>query len=343
MDDTGLAVVGTWDDRCHSYHVRGQERFEERAVVADEAPSFLAVHPTGQFVYATNETSSGAVSAYEIDTGSGSLDRIDRQSTGDAGPCHLSVDATGSWLAVAHYVGGSVTVHPIETDGSVGPAAATVTHEGSSVHPDRQTEPHPHAAVFGPEGSFLYVPDLGVDRVFAYRVDHEAGMLDPLPEAGVTIDPGAGPRHLVFDPSGARAYLVTELDSTVVTLEQHDDGGLEPLETVSTLPAGFDGESTAAAIAVHPSGDWLYASNRGHDSIARFAVEDGRLDPIEHESTRGETPRSIAISPDGEWLYALNRESDSIVAASLREDGSIDHVTTVASVAQPTGIQFVTF
>jgi 6-phosphogluconolactonase len=343
MDDAWLALVGTWDDRCYSYRGCGADRFEERAAVANDAPSFLAVHPSGEFVYAVNEIASGAVTAFAIEQATGALDRIDRQHTGGSGPCHLAVDATGSLLAVAHYGDGSVTLHPIGLDGEIEAATATVTHEGSSVHPDRQTGPHAHAAVFGPENRMLYVPDLGVDRVFAYRIDHETRTLDPAPDANIDCEPGAGPRHLAFGPAGASAYLVTELDSTIVTFERRDEGVLEPRGTVSTLPPEFGGESTAAAIESHPSGDWVYASNRGHDSIGRFAVdEDGGLDPSGHESTRGQTPRSIAISPDGAWLYALNRESGSVVAFSIQDDGSLDHAGTVASVAQPTSLQFLT-
>jgi 6-phosphogluconolactonase len=349
--DTYLAFVGTYTDAdtdgIYSLRIDAGTGDVERidAVPGGQDPSFLALHPDGEHLYAVNEADDGRVTAFAVDRGSGELTRLNSVACGDAGPCHCSVDATGSYVLAAHYAGGSVSMLPIEDDGRVGEPTSVVDHEGSSVDPDRQTAPHPHSITPGPENRFAYVPDLGTDEVVVYELDREAGALHPSDVGAVQVHPGAGPRHVDFHPNGRWAYLINELDSTMTVFAYDaDTGGLEEIEHVSTLPAAFDGESYTADVHVHPSGEWLYGSNRGHDSIAHFGIDptDGRLDLVGRPSTRGEWPRNFALDPPGAHLFAENRESDDVVVFDVDEDtGGLAATGHVAEIPEPACMVFL--
>ncbi|MFO7957164.1 MAG: lactonase family protein [Candidatus Brocadiia bacterium] len=360
MADSGgktIAYVGSYSDES----ARGIHAFEfdvatgrlERLGGAGGVtnPSFLALHPGGRFLYAVNETGqfagegSGAVAAFSIDPASGGLTLLNRQATGGPGPCHLTVDATGRCVLAANYRGGSVCVVPIEADGRLGERTDFVQHQGSSVHPTRQTGPHAHSVTLDPTNTFACVADLGVDRVVIYRLDPENGRLSPNADPWYQARRGAGPRHFAFGRNGWFAYLINELDSTVTVLRcDRTRGGLEQVQTISALPGDFEGESTAADIHVHPSGRFVYGSNRGHDSIAVFAVnrETGRLRLVGHESTRGETPRGFALDPTGEWLVAANQNSDNIVVFRIdTETGRLTPTGHEVEVSSPTCVKFL--
>jgi 6-phosphogluconolactonase len=307
-------------------------------------PTFLAVHPGGDFVYAANEVGSqGAVSAYAIEQG-GALRALNQQSSKGGGACHVWVDGAGKNVLVANYGGGSVASLPIKEDGSVGEATAFVQHTGSSVNPQRQKEPHAHAIYTDAADKFVYACDLGTDRVYIYKFDPEKGSLAPNdPPAGI-VAPGSGPRHLAFHPAGGYAYVINELLNTVdVFKHDAESGTLEPLQTIPTLPADFDGKNTTAEIFVHPNGRFVYGSNRGHDSIVVFAIDEqsGQLKHVDHTPTGGKTPRNFAIDPTGMWLLTANQATDDIFVFKIDPaTGKLTAQGTGAKVGSPVCIAF---
>jgi 6-phosphogluconolactonase len=306
-----------------------------QVAVADvDDPSYLALAATGRALYSVNESAEGGVSAFSVDAATGRLDFINRVASHGADPAHLSVDPSGRWLLVANYTGGTIATFPIQPDGSLGEAAQVIHHTGSGPNPKRQEGPHPHMIVTDPAGEFVLVPDLGLDAVVAYRLDTSSGQLVAAPEAGGRLAPGAGPRHVAF--SHGYAYVLNELGSTVVA-HRYTDGRLEPLHTISTLPSDFDGDNTTAAIHVVPSGRFVYASNRGHHSLACFEVDpsSGELTPRGHTSIGG-TPRDFNIDPTGTFLLAANQANGTIV--TFRADptsGALQPTGHVAQVPRP--------
>ncbi len=290
-------------------------------------PSYLALDPSHRFLYAVNElkefkgTESGAVSAFSVDLTSGTLSLLKMQPCHGTDPCHLVVDKTGSYVLVANFKSGSVGVFPIREDGALGDATHVVQHQGSSADPVRQSGPHAHAVTLDQTGRFVFVPDLGIDKVMIYTFDAGRGKLEPnQKQPWVETAAGAGPRQLVMHPGGRYAYLINELDSTMTAYRYDADRGtLRELQTASTLPEGFDGASTCAEVAISPSGQFLYGSNRGHDSIVIYAIDpqDGTLTWLGHESTRGSTPRHFAIDPDGLFLLAANQDTHNVVSFRL--------------------------
>lgn len=294
--------------------------------VETENPSFLAYHPEMKVVYAVGEMpgQGGRVSAFAVDPVTNMLSPLGRQSSGGGGPCHVALSPTGGHLAVANYGGGNVSVLPILENGDVGPASDFVQHEGTGPNERRQEKPHAHGVTFDPTDTRLYVADLGADAVFAYDFDGEGGTIRPAAVAKTAATPGAGPRHFVFHPNGDFAYAVNELDSTVTAYRYDaDTGALHALESKSTLPAEFEGENTTAEIAVHPNGRTLYASNRGHDSIATFSLDaDGRLALQGTAPSGGKTPRFFGVHPSGRYLFAANQNSGNIVVFAIHADTS---------------------
>lgn len=315
-------------------------------------PSFLAAHPGGAFLYAVNEgletgdQPGGAVSAFARDPEGGNLTFLNHELSHGTDPCHLTVDREGRCVLVANYTSGSVAVLPIGADGRVGPASFVDQHSGSSVNPRRQTGPHAHAIPLDPTGRFALCPDLGMDRLFVYQLDGAAGTLRPNDPAGVDLAPGAGPRHLDFHPTRPWVYVINELGSTITAFEWDGErGALREMQTVSTLPETFMGRNTTCAdIHVAPSGRFVYGSNRGHDSIAAFAIDQatGALTPLGHTPTGGQTPRNFAIDPSGTFLFAANQNTDTIVTFRLDGETGLPIPTgQVTSVPSPVCLRIV--
>ena len=289
-----------------------------------KSPSFLAVHPSRDFLYAVSEVNTadgqptGSVHAFRVDRQSGGLTPVNHQSSMGAGPAHLVVDKAGRNVLVANYGGGSVAVLPIDDSGALKPASASVQHTGSSVNPSRQKGPHAHSINVDPGNRFAYVADLGLDKVMIYRFDPAAGSLAAGEPAFAAVRPGAGPRHFAFHPSGRFAYVINEMECTVTAFScDAKTGALTEVQTVSTLPPGqavAQGSSTAE-IQVHPSGRFVYGSNRGHDSLVAYSVDagTGRLTHVQHQPTEGSTPRGFGIDPTGAHLLAGNQRSDTLV------------------------------
>lgn len=285
-------------------------------------PSFLAIHPNRRFLYAIGEVGQfaggqgGAVSAFAIDPESGKLALLNQKSSRGPGPCHVVVDKSGKNALVANYGGGSVACLPIGEDGQLGDATSFIQHEGSSVNPQRQKGPHAHSINLDPANRFAFAPDLGLDKIMSYRFDAAKHLLTPNDPPAAAVAPGSGPRHFDFHPNGRFAYAINELASTITALEYDAERGtFQTLQTVSALPDGFEGKSFTADVHVHPSGKFVYGSNRGHDSIAIFAVDTstGKLSAIGHQSTQGKTPRNFGIDPTGAYLLAANQDTDNVV------------------------------
>jgi 6-phosphogluconolactonase len=314
-----------------------------------ENPSFLAVHPNQRFLYAVNEVSryegkdAGSVSAFAIDRAAGTLTPLNRVSSRGGGPCHLAVDRSGKWLFAANYGGGSLAAFPVHDDGTLGDASAFFQHAGSSANKARQSGPHAHAAVVSPDNKFMLAADLGLDRVFTYRLDPAAGGLAGEPRFAAIV-PGSGPRHLAFRPDGKFVYVLNEMASAVGAVRYDAAAGtLAELQTLSTLPEAFSGENSGAEIVTHPGGKFVYASNRGHDSIAIFRIDaaKGTLTSVDRVSTQGKTPRSFAIDPSGRFLVAANQSSGTLVIFRIdQETGSLTPTATAVQVPSPVSVVF---
>jgi 6-phosphogluconolactonase len=314
-------------------------------------PSFLAVHPSGLFVYAVNEISnykgekSGAVSAFAIDRATGKLALLNQVATNGGDPCYITVDKSGKYVLVANYAGGSIAVFPVLKDGRLGDMSAFVQHTGHGTNPERQEGPHAHSIDMSPDNRFAIVDDLGLDQTLVYPFDGTTGSLAPNQAKIARANPGAGPRHFALHPNGKFAYVINEMQSTVSALRYDPAAGeLQPLQTISSLPKTFTGQNEAAEIQIAASGKFLYASNRGHDSIAVFAVDasQGTLSPVEYTSTKGASPRSFEIAPGGSLLFAANEKSDNIVLFRINaQTGRLTPTGRVLEIAQPVCVKFV--
>lgn len=285
-------------------------------------PSYLAFDSTGRFLYAVNELKTfenkptGTVSAFAVDPKTGKLEFLNKRMTHGTDPCHVLVDKKREYMFVANFMSGSICVLPVLEDGSLGEASDFIQHQGSGIDPVRQQGPHAHAVTLDEAGRFAFVPDLGLDKVMAYKFDSKRGMLEPNEVAWIKMKPGAGPRHVAFHRSGKFAFLINELDSTMASLSYDGRrGAFKVLQIVPTLPEGYEGESTCADVQVSPGGAFVYGSNRGHDSIVIYRINQhtGRLTYAGHQSTQGKTPRSFGIDPGGRFLLAANQDSDTVV------------------------------
>jgi 6-phosphogluconolactonase len=350
-----FVYVGTYtgptSKGIYAYRFDAAGRLTPLGLVAESVnPSFLAVDPSRRFLYAVNEISnfggqkSGAVSAFAIDRGTGKLTFLNQVSSRGAGPCHVGLDKTGKYVLVADYEAGSVAVFPVLADGRLGEASAFVQHQGHGVNPERQEGPHAHSIALSPDNRFALAADLGLDELLVYRFDATQGSLAANRPPFAKVHPGAGPRHFDFSPSGKFVYLINEMGSTVTAFSYDAArGALRELQTISTLPKDFKGQSDAAEVQVHPSGKFLYGSNRGHDSIAVFAIDarNGTLAPAEHVLTQGKTPRNFAIDPTGSYLFAANQDSNNIVV--FRIDSQTGHLTPTGQVLEVSSPVCVTF
>lgn len=306
-------------------------------------PSFLSLSADGEYLYAVEEIGSdvdeaGRVLAYRRK--GETLEKINQQSTFAFAPCHVSTDRQGRYVFVANYVG-SIAVYPIDAQGGLQAATYKEVFQGKGPH-SRQDAPHPHSVNLSPDDRYLYVPDLGTDNIYVYTINY-SNPQQPLQRIGACkMKPGAGPRHFTFHPQAERAYVVNELNCTVTAMAWHKSSGkLDTLQSISTLPAGFVGENTCSDIHITPNGQFLYAANRGHNSIVAYAInaKDGSLSLIGHTSTQGEVPRNFAIAPDGRFLYAANQNSDNIVILSVGTDGRLKY-RKEEKVPTPVCVQF---
>ena len=309
-------------------------------------PSYLDIHPGKSFLYAVNELQSfdgeegGGVSAFSIDPGAGELELLNAQPSRGKDPCYISIEQTGQFAMVANYSSGTVAMFPIQADGRLSPATDVVQHSGSSVDPERQTAPFAHSIVPDPANRFAIAADLGADKLVIYEMDLENGKLNK--HAEVKVKPGSGPRHSIFHPNGKYLYLFNELSSTLIGFRYGSDAGhLEEIQTISTLPPGHEGESFGADL--HISGRYLYASNRKHDSIAWFVIDEdsGQLAYQGEVPSEGRVPRGFAIDPSGRFLLAANEGSDNVVIFQIDPStGKPIETGHEAKVSQPVCVKF---
>jgi 6-phosphogluconolactonase len=312
--------------------------------------SFLALNADRTVLYAVSETDTylggfgGSAAAYAIEAGTWKLTKLNQQATGGTAPCYISIDQTNSAVFVANYSSGSVTSYKIEEGGGLSELTQLVKHEGTlGPRTDRQERPHAHSIVLAPDNRYAISADLGLDRLIVSRIDTEGGMLQPHGETAVK--PGAGPRHLVYSADSRFVYAINELDSTVTVLAYEASAGtLTALQSISTLPEGFSGESTCADIHLSRDGRHVYASNRGHDSIAVYAVDgqSGTLSVVGWQATLGRTPRNFALTPQGDFLLAANQGSDSITVFRVdAESGMLQETGQAAAVSRPVCLKFL--
>ncbi len=288
-------------------------------------PSFLAIDPAGKFLVAVNEISDlngkpvGGVSSFAIDANSGKLKLLSQQPSGGAGPCHCTFDRTGKWILAANYGGGSCCVLPFDSEGKLGPMTGFSQHEGHGPDPGRQKEPHAHSINVSQDNRFAFCADLGLDKILVYKLT-DAGKLEPNAPPFAATQPGGGPRHFAFHPNGKFAYACLEMTSAATAFSYDaEKGTLTELQTLSTLPAPTPGNSTAE-VQVHPSGKFLYVSNRGHNSIAIFKIdEDGKLTATGHQGKDIKVPRNFAIEPTGKFALVANQAGDSVLVFRIDE------------------------
>lgn len=353
-----IAYVGTYTTKTSSKGIYAY-RFDAAkgqliaiGVAAETTdPSFVVVHPNGKFLYAVNEIgnfnggNTGGVSAFSIDPKSGSLTLLNQVSSRGAGPCHISLDRDNAFALVANYDSGNVASFPIHEDGSLGTASGFVQHSGSGPDKERQEGPHAHWIGTSPDNRFALVTDLGLDEVIVYGFDSSTGTFMPSTKGFAKVSPGGGPRHVAFSVNGKFVFVLSEMESSVTAFSYNGKNGtLAKLQTVSALPPGYSGRKEAAEIALHPSGKFLYTSNRGHDSIAIFALDEkkGTLRPLGQVLTGGKTPRHFAIDPTGAYLLAENQESNSIVVFHIDPaTGGLTPTGQTAPVPSPVCITFL--
>lgn len=317
-------------------------------------PSFVAIHPNGKFLYSVAEIADfngkakqGGIAAFSIDPKTGALTALNQESSVGDGPCHLVVDRSGKCVLAANYGGGSVCCLPIGDDGKLSKAASFIQHKGGSVNKSRQSAPHAHSINVDLGNKFAVAADLGLDQVLVYKLDAATGTLTPNDPPATSVTAGSGPRHFAFHPSGQYAYVINEILLTTTAFSYDAaTGKLTEIQTLSTLPPGVErgpGMSTAE-IQAHPSGKFVYGSNRGHDTIVAYSVDaaTGKLTYVENESTGGKTPRNFGLDPTGKYLLAANQASDSIVVFKINpETGALDRTEHSLEVPTPVCVKFL--
>ena len=336
----------------YKFNLESGELMPYKVVKDVVEPSYLAIDKSRKYLYAVNETveyegeKSGAVSAFAIDQKTGDLTFLNKQPSLGGAPCFITVSNNEKFVLVANYVGGNVSVFPIETGGKIGASIDLEQHSGVGVNKERQEAAHAHSINLSEENRFAIACDLGIDKVFIYAFDEKTGKLKSNPAQAVyETKPGAGPRHLAFHPNNKFAFLINELDSTISSLAfDSKRGTLKEIQAVPTLPADFKGANTCADIHVSPNGKFLYGSNRGHDSIVVYRIDEktGRLNFVEHTSTNGKTPRNFTIAPNGKFLLTANQISDSILVFRLDEKtGKLTRTNHKAEVSKPVCLKMI--
>jgi 6-phosphogluconolactonase len=354
-----LLYVGTYTTKqtskgIYAFHFDSSTgKLTPTGLAAESAdPSFVAVHPNGKYLYAVNELANfngfkaGAVSSFAIDSKSGTLKPLNQVSTHGPGPCFVSLDKAGNYVLVANYDGGSLATFRIQDDGSLSLVVGFVQHSGSSIDKQRQEAPHAHWIGTSPDNHFALAADLGLDDVMIYHFNADTGLLTPNNPPYGKVEPGSGPRHLAFAPNGKFVYVLSEMSTTVTTFSyQPKNASLTSLQTVTTLPKDYSGVKEAAEIAVHPSGKFLYASNRGSaNSITAFSIHPakGTLTQTGYTSTQGKIPRGFVIDPTGSFLLAANQDSGNIVVFRIdAATGALSPAGQTAEVSAPVSLAFV--
>jgi 6-phosphogluconolactonase len=349
-----LAFVGTYTGKTGSKGIYAYDfdsstgKLTLKGLAAETpSPSWVAVHPSGKFAYAANETGNkSTVTALSVDAVSGKLTQLNQLSALGGDPCYLSFDKTGKFLFAANYSSGNVVVFPIFADGKLGEPTANVKDAGAlGPNKERQEGPHAHWVQVSPDNRFVFVSDLGLDAILSYRFDAAKGTLTPNDPPAAKLTPGAGPRHVTFSPNGKFVYVVSELANTVTAFSYNaDKGTLHELQILSTLPSDFTGRNDDAEITEDPNGKWLFASNRGHDTIAVFAVNpaDGTLRHTGEYPTGGKEPRHFTIDPSGQYLLAENQNSNSIVVFRIDSGtGALTKVSQTDHVPSPVCLAFL--
>lgn len=324
------------------------ELSEPRLAAEAQRPGFLAISPNREFLYSVAQEkgddgkSFGAVQAYAIGD-NGKLKRLNAQACGGQGPCHLTVDQSGKCVLVANYGDGTVAALPIQANGSLGKATSVIQHEGSSVNERRQQGPHAHSINVSPDNRFAFAADLGTDEVLVYQLNADDAKLTP--HSSAKVAPGSGPRHFAFHSDGEYAYVINELLSTVTAFDYDAEAGtLTEVQTIPTLPDGFDGQNTTAEVQAHPSGKFVYGSNRGHDTIAVFACdsETGKLTFVEHEPIQGKRPRNFGIDPSGRYLLAAGQDSHTVAVFRIDpKTGELEFTGSKIEVPSPICVKFL--
>jgi 6-phosphogluconolactonase len=354
--DKAWVFIGTYTNTAKSKGIYRCEmdlatgRLGEPELAAEVAnPSFLAVHPSRRFLYAVGEMEQfggkkgGAVTALALDPKTGKLELLNQGPSGGGGPCHLVVDRAGKHVLVANYGGGSAAVLAVGADGKLGETTAFEQHKGSSTDKSRQEAPHAHSINLDSANRFAFVADLGLDQVVVYRYDAEKGTLTRAEPAAVA--PGSGPRHFAFHPDGKHAYVINEMANTITAFTYDPESGtLKPVQTVPTLPEDFKGKSWTAEVQVHPSGKFVYGSNRGHNSIAVFSVNPrtGELTPAGHQAENIKTPRNFGIDPTGNYLIVANQDGGSLVVFRIHpKTGALEPTGQTIKVPMPVCVKFV--
>ena len=288
-------------------------------------PSFVTIHPNQKYLYAVSEMGGvapggGTVTAFSIERPSGKLTKLNHAATKGTSPCHLNVDKTGRTLVVANYGSGSVAAFPVKADGSLGEAASFIQHKGSSVDKRRQMGPHAHSVNYSANNKYVIAADLGLDEVLVYKVDPATASLTPNDPPFTKVKAGGGPRHFAFHPKGKYAYVINEMGQAVTAFAwDANKGTLKEIQHISTLPDGVTvANNTTAEVVAHPSGKFLYGSNRGHNSIVVYSIgQDGKLTRVDNTPTQGEIPRGFTIDPSGKWMIVGNQNSDNVVIFSI--------------------------
>ncbi|MBN2410559.1 lactonase family protein [candidate division KSB1 bacterium] len=326
----------------------GNLKYISAAKSAD--PSYLTLHPNKKFLYAVNELKEyngkpgGAVSAFSINPKTGGLTLINQQPSCGVYPCYLGLDKSGKYVYVANYGSGNLAVLPVLKDGSLGEPSDTIQHFGKGINSENQEGPHAHCIDSDPDGNFILAADLGIDKLMIYKPDYKTDGLVSNQTPWIKIRDGAGPRHFCFHPNGKFLFLINELNSTMVSFAYDAQNGvLKEIQTVSTLPGDYSGHNSCADIHVSPDGRFVYGSNRGHDSIVIFAIDNktGKLDLIGFEPTMGRTPRNFAIDPTGSYLLAANQNSNNIVVFKIDNSSGKPEPTGVSvNIPNPVCVKF---